>query len=205
MDGTMRHLIFPTIVVGALGLGLAGAAYSGTSQEQNDARDRATQPSTTDTGTQAEPGRTANQAGSSGGAQPQGSPSQGNSSAPASSNSAGASGQGNASQGNAGQDAGDAQAAAAPSSSSGGSKPFDVKAQFRGVCGFCHEDYGRHAGKGPQLMNSERSDEFIFNRIKNGMPGRMAAFGSVYTDDQIRQIVKFIRTLKAGEEPKNPA
>ncbi len=84
-------------------------------------------------------------------------------------------------------------------------KPLDVKNQFRNICGFCHENYGRHAGKGPQLMNSERTDEFLFNRIKKGLPGRMAAFGSVYSDDQIRQIVKFIRSLKPGEEPQNPS
>ncbi len=84
-------------------------------------------------------------------------------------------------------------------------KEFDVKATFSGICGFCHEDSGRHAGKGPQLMNSERTDEYLFNRIKVGVPGRMAAFGSVYTDDQIRKIVKFIRNLKPGVEPKNPS
>ena len=83
-------------------------------------------------------------------------------------------------------------------------KPFDVKSTFRNICGFCHENYGRKAAKGPQLMNSERSDEFLFNRIKNGMPGRMAAFGSAFNDDQIRQIVIFIRNLKPGEEPQNP-
>jgi hypothetical protein len=32
----------------------------------------------------------------------------------------------------------------------------------------------------------------------------MAAFGSIYNDDQIYQIVKFIRSLKPGEEPENP-
>ena len=84
-------------------------------------------------------------------------------------------------------------------------KPFDVKSTFRNICGFCHEDYGRKAGKGPQLMNSERSDDFMFNRIKNGMPGRMAAFGSAFGDDNIRQIVKFIRSLKPGEDPQNPS
>ena len=84
-------------------------------------------------------------------------------------------------------------------------KPLDVKNTFRNICGFCHEDYGRKAAKGPQLMNSERSDEYLFNRIKNGKPGRMAAFGGVFTDDQIRDIVKFIRSLKPGEEPENPS
>jgi hypothetical protein len=36
------------------------------------------------------------------------------------------------------------------------------------------------------------------------MPGRMAAFGFAFNDDQIRQIVIFIRNLKPGEEPQNP-
>ena len=84
-------------------------------------------------------------------------------------------------------------------------KPLDVKSTFRNICGFCHEDYGRRAAKGPQLMNTARSDEFIMNRIKHGMPGRMAAFGSIFNDDQIRQIIKFIRSLKEGEEPQNPS
>ncbi len=83
-------------------------------------------------------------------------------------------------------------------------KAFDVKSTFSNICSFCHGDYGRHDGKGPQLMNSERSDEFLFNRIKKGMPGRMAAFGSAFTDEQIWKIVKFIRNLKPGEEPQNP-
>lgn len=85
-----------------------------------------------------------------------------------------------------------------------GATPFDVKATFRNICGFCHEDYGRHEGKGPQLMNNPNSDDFLVNRIKNGVPGRMAAFGSVFTDEQIGLIVKFIRNLKPGEEPENP-
>jgi cytochrome c553 len=83
-------------------------------------------------------------------------------------------------------------------------KEFDVKSTFRNICGFCHSDYGRHASKGPQLMNSERSDQFLFDRIKKGLPGRMAAFGSIYSDDDIHKIVKFIRSLKPGEEPQNP-
>ena len=83
-------------------------------------------------------------------------------------------------------------------------KPFDVKNTFRNICGFCHEDYGRHAGKGPQLMDDPNTDEFLFNRIKNGKPGRMASFGTAFTDDQIRQIVVFIRNLKPGVEPQNP-
>lgn len=80
-------------------------------------------------------------------------------------------------------------------------KAFDVKATFRNICGFCHEDYGRKAGKGPQLMNDTNTDEFLINRIKHGKPGRMAAFGSIFSDDDIHQIVAFIRKLRPDVDP----
>jgi mono/diheme cytochrome c family protein len=53
-------------------------------------------------------------------------------------------------------------------------------------------------------MNSGRSDEYLFNIIRNGKPGKMAAFSSAFSDDQIHQIVTFIRKLKPDEEPQNP-
>jgi mono/diheme cytochrome c family protein len=83
-------------------------------------------------------------------------------------------------------------------------KPLDVKKAFSTICGYCHGDYGRKASKAPKLMDSERSDDYLFNIIKNGKPGSMAAFSSAFTDDQIRQMVKFIRKLKPDEEPQNP-
>jgi mono/diheme cytochrome c family protein len=92
-----------------------------------------------------------------------------------------------------------------PAQPAGGAAPpaqaFSVKNTFRNICGFCHENYGRKAGKGPQLMGTELTDEQIFNRIKNGKPGRMAAFGGAFTDDQIRQIVVFIRALRPDVDP----
>jgi mono/diheme cytochrome c family protein len=78
---------------------------------------------------------------------------------------------------------------------------IDVKNVFRNVCSFCHQDYGRKAGKGPQLMNSPRSDEYLFNIIKHGKAGRMAAFGTQFTDDQIKEIVGFIRELEPDKVP----
>ena len=77
--------------------------------------------------------------------------------------------------------------------------PFDVDQLFASTCGFCHSDGGRAAGKGPQLMNSPRDDEFIRNRIKNGKVGTMPAFGSTFSDAQIDQIIKHIRELKPHE------
>jgi len=54
-----------------------------------------------------------------------------------------------------------AQQVTNPSAQSG----LDVRALFASNCGFCHGD-GRSAGRGPQLMETQRSDEFIRERIK---------------------------------------
>ena len=74
--------------------------------------------------------------------------------------------------------------------------PLDVEQLFASTCGWCHSDGGRIAGKGPQLMNSARTDDFIRDRIKNGKQGAMPAFGAAYSDSQIDQIIKYIRSLK---------
>ena len=76
---------------------------------------------------------------------------------------------------------------------------LDVPQLFATTCGWCHSDAGRVAGKGPQLMNTQRSDDFIRNRIKNGKEGAMPAFGSLFNDAQIDQIIKYIRDLKPRE------
>ncbi|HFD16465.1 MAG TPA: cytochrome c [Rhodospirillales bacterium] len=76
---------------------------------------------------------------------------------------------------------------------------LDVPNLFASVCGFCHEDGGRKAGKGPQLMNTERSDDFIRNRIKKGRRGRMPAFGKMFSDEDIDEIIAYIRALKPRE------
>jgi mono/diheme cytochrome c family protein len=48
-------------------------------------------------------------------------------------------------------------------------------------------------------MNTQRDDDFIRNRIKNGKEGAMPAFGAAFTDKQIDEIVKYIRELKPRE------
>jgi mono/diheme cytochrome c family protein len=70
---------------------------------------------------------------------------------------------------------------------------------FATTCGWCHSDGGRAAGKGPQLMNTTRDDDFIRDRIKNGKQGAMPAFDSTFSDAQIDQIIKYIRELKPRE------
>jgi mono/diheme cytochrome c family protein len=92
-----------------------------------------------------------------------------------------------------------ALAEAQPATPAPNNAPLDVEQLFASTCGFCHSDGGRAAGKGPQLMNTKRDDDFIRNRIKNGKPGAMPAFGTMFTDAQIDQIIKYIRSLKPHE------
>jgi mono/diheme cytochrome c family protein len=73
---------------------------------------------------------------------------------------------------------------------------LDVDQLFATICGFCHASGGRDAGKGPQLMNTARSDEFMRNRIKNGKEGAMPAFANTFSDADIVQIIAYIRALK---------
>jgi mono/diheme cytochrome c family protein len=72
----------------------------------------------------------------------------------------------------------------------------DVPQLFATTCGWCHSDGGRAAGKGPQLMNTQRSDDFIRTRIKLGKEGAMPAFGTTFNDADIDAIIKYIRSLK---------
>ena len=76
---------------------------------------------------------------------------------------------------------------------------IDVAQLFATTCGWCHSDGGRAAGKGPQLMDTKRDDDFIRNRIKHGKEGAMPAFGATFSDAQIDEIVKYIRALKPHE------
>jgi len=50
-------------------------------------------------------------------------------------------------------------------------------------------------------MGTRLTDEQIFFRIKYGRVNRMAAFGGAFTDDQIRQLIVFIRGLRPDVEP----
>ena len=89
-----------------------------------------------------------------------------------------------------------APAAADDQPSAPAKSTLDVDQLFATVCGYCHADGGRAAGKGPQLMNTVRSDDFIRNRIKNGKEGAMPAFGKTFSDADIDRIIAHIRALK---------
>jgi mono/diheme cytochrome c family protein len=76
---------------------------------------------------------------------------------------------------------------------------LNVPQLFATTCGWCHSDGGRVAGRGPQLMDTKRSDDFIRNRIRHGKEGAMPAFGSMFSDADIDAIIKYIRSLKPDQ------
>jgi mono/diheme cytochrome c family protein len=55
---------------------------------------------------------------------------------------------------------------------------------------------GREPGKGPKLMDTPLTDAEIVSRIRSGKPGQMPAYGTAFSDDQLRAIVAYIRELK---------
>jgi mono/diheme cytochrome c family protein len=88
------------------------------------------------------------------------------------------------------------QGAAAPSADGASADALDGQKLFATSCGWCHQEGGRAAGRGPKLAGSPHSDEYLMNRIKTGKHGAMPAFGGTFTEPQLRALVTYIRTLK---------
>jgi mono/diheme cytochrome c family protein len=63
-------------------------------------------------------------------------------------------------------------------------------------CGACHGATGE-GGAGPKLIGLEEDDAQLFAAIKNGVAGTaMMAFGDRLSDQEIRDLIAFIRQLK---------
>ena len=65
---------------------------------------------------------------------------------------------------------------------------------FPQACSSCHGAKGQGAF-GPSLYNSDLTDARIAVVIKNGVKGRMPAFGK-YKDPQVQALTAYIRSLK---------
>jgi len=77
-----------------------------------------------------------------------------------------------------------------------GADPLIGQQIFSNLCGFCHQDGGRVAGRGPKLAGTDRPDDYILNRIRTGKEGAMPAYGRAFTDAQLRSLIAYIRSLK---------
>ena len=72
---------------------------------------------------------------------------------------------------------------------------MNVAQLFATSCGWCHQDGGRTAGRGPKLAGTEKTDEELARQIRNGKPPGMPAFRN-FSDEQIKAIIAYIRDLK---------
>ncbi len=78
---------------------------------------------------------------------------------------------------------------------------------FQTNCEMCHGSQGHGDGPAGQALDprprnlaelqTKASDDFLFWRIREGKPGTpMVAWKGILTDEQIWQVISFIRTLK---------
>jgi mono/diheme cytochrome c family protein len=85
-----------------------------------------------------------------------------------------------------------------PSTAAPEASPSDIDGEtmFATSCGFCHQQGGRVAGRGPKLAGSKKSDEYLIERIKKGKPGTMPAYARAFSEGQIIAILAYIRGLE---------
>ena len=100
-----------------------------------------------------------------------------------------------------------------PTEYAGLTNPLGVEAATQGAeifktnCEMCHGPQGHGDGPAGQALDpkprnlaelqTKASDDFLFWRIREGKPGTsMVAWKGILTDEQIWQIISFIRSLK---------
>ena len=79
----------------------------------------------------------------------------------------------------------------------------DAEALYKSKCQVCHGPDGKGSTAGQKIgikdfhspEVAKQSDEELFNATKQGK-GKMPAYDKKLPDDQIRQLIKFIRSLK---------
>jgi mono/diheme cytochrome c family protein len=95
------------------------------------------------------------------------------------------------------QTPGDSGQPAAAQDAAPAASPNDIDGEtmFATSCGWCHQQGGRAAGRGPKLAGDKKSDDALIDRIRRGKPGAMPAFGRAFSDGQIIAILAYIRSL----------
>jgi mono/diheme cytochrome c family protein len=76
----------------------------------------------------------------------------------------------------------------------------DAAALYKSKCQVCHGPDGKGSAAGQKLgakafSESKASDKELFEITKNGK-GKMPKFDGKLTDEQINELVKYIKTLK---------
>lgn len=73
--------------------------------------------------------------------------------------------------------------------------PPPGRSLFLKNCAHCHADDAT-GDEGPDLHGLERSDAFIAKRIRNGVKGKMTAFGQKFSQTDIDALIAYLRMLK---------
>jgi|SRR6478736_3287352 cytochrome c6 len=79
----------------------------------------------------------------------------------------------------------------------------DAEALYKSKCQVCHGPDGKGSAAGQKIgvkdfhspEVAKQSDEELFNVTKQGK-GKMPAYDKKLTDDQIKQLIKYIRSMK---------
>jgi mono/diheme cytochrome c family protein len=79
----------------------------------------------------------------------------------------------------------------------------DVEALYKSKCQVCHGPDGKGSAVGQKIgvkdfhspEVAKQSDEDLFNATKQGK-GKMTPYDKKLTDDQIKQLIKYIRSMK---------
>jgi mono/diheme cytochrome c family protein len=66
---------------------------------------------------------------------------------------------------------------------------------FDNNCAHCHGEDAR-GDEGPDLHDLRKSDGRIEKIIKGGIKGEMPQFGKKFTDNEVKAIIAYLRTLK---------
>lgn len=100
-------------------------------------------------------------------------------------------------------------------------QPPDGRAVFEAHCAVCHGPTGKGDGPGASVIRQKMldlgdaaamrqvNDRFLFDIIKKGSSqfGRsnaMPAWGMKFSDEEIRAVVAYIRSLASGNPPASP-
>jgi len=72
---------------------------------------------------------------------------------------------------------------------------FTGRTLFLKNCAHCHADDAT-GDEGPDLHGLKKSDDWISRRIRNGVKGEMTAFGEKFSDEDVKALIAYLRTLK---------
>lgn len=62
-------------------------------------------------------------------------------------------------------------------------------------CAHCHAEDAT-GDEGPDLHGLHKSDDWIARRIRKGVKGEMTAFGEKFSEEDVKALIAYLRTLK---------